>query len=57
VIQKDGRIVDITVEESSGYEVMDSYARRALILSKLPPLPGGYPDQALAVHLYFDYTR
>lgn len=57
VIQRDGRIVDITVEQSSGYEVMDSYARRALILTKLPPLPAGYTEQALAVHLYFDYTR
>ena len=57
VIQKDGRIVDITVEQSSGVETMDSYARRALILTKLPPLPAGYPEQALAVHLYFDYVR
>lgn len=57
VIQKDGRIADITVEQSSGYEAMDSYARRALILTKLPPLPEPYPEQALAVHLYFDYTR
>jgi TonB family protein len=57
VIQRDGRIVDITVERSSGVEMMDSFARRALILTKLPPLPGGYPEGALAVHLYFDYTR
>ena len=57
VIQKDGRIVDITVQRSSGVEFMDQYARRALILTKLPPLPDGYPEQALAVHLYFDYTR
>jgi TonB family protein len=57
VIQKDGRIADITVEQSSGFEVMDSYARRALILTKLPPLPEGYTEPALAVHLYFDYTR
>lgn len=57
VIQRDGRIVDITVERSSGVEQMDSYARRALILTKLPPLPSAYPEGALAVHLYFDYTR
>ena len=57
VIQKDGRIVDITVVQSSGVETMDSYARRALILTKLPPLPAGYTEQALAVHLYFDYVR
>jgi len=57
VIQKDGRIVDITVEQSSGVETMDSYAKRALLLTKLPPLPAAYPEAALAVHLYFDYQR
>jgi TonB family protein len=57
VIQKDGRIVDITVEDSSGVEALDFYARRALLLSKLPPLPGAFPDSALAVHLYFEYQR
>lgn len=57
VIQKDGRIVDVTVEQSSGFEAMDQYARRALILSKIPPLPAGYSEPALAVHMYFEYTR
>ena len=57
VIQRDGRIVDITLEKSSGVESMDLFARRALILTKLPPLPAGYSEPALAVHLYFDYTR
>ena len=57
VIQKDGRIVDITVVESSGVETLDMYARRALILTKLPPLPAGYTEPALAVHLYFEYQR
>ena len=57
VIQKDGRIADVTIERSSGVETMDSFARRALLLTKLPPLPEGYGESALAVHLYFDYTR
>ncbi|MBY0494266.1 MAG: TonB family protein [Cyanobacteria bacterium] len=57
VIQRDGRVTDITVEQSSGVETMDSFARRALLLTKLPPLPEGYSEPALAVHLYFDYTR
>lgn len=57
VIQKDGRIVDITLETSSGVDTMDLFARRALMLTKLPPLPAGYTEPALAVHLYFDYTR
>lgn len=57
VIQKDGRIVDITLEKSSGVDTMDLFARRALMLTKLPPLPAGYTESALAVHLFFDYTR
>lgn len=57
VIQKDGRIVDITVEESSGVATLDLFARRALMLSKLPPLPDAYPQKALPVHLYFEYRR
>ena len=57
VIQRDGRIVDISVEKSSGVEALDLYARRALILAKSPPLPSAFPEPALVVHLYFDYTR
>ncbi len=57
VVQRDGRIADITLEKSSGVESMDLFARRALMLTKLPPLPPGYSEPSLAVHLYFDYTR
>ena len=57
VIQKDGRIVDVTVEESSRVQTLDLFARRALILTKLPPLPAAYTEPALAVHLYFEYRR
>ena len=57
VIQRDGRIVDVTVEETSGVQTLDLYARRALTLTKLPPLPPGYTEPALAVHLYFEYRR
>jgi hypothetical protein len=28
-----------------------------LLLSKLPPLPAAFSEAALAVHMYFDYTR
>jgi len=57
VIQKDGRIVDITIEESSRVQTLDLMARRALILTKLPALPAAYTEPALAVHLYFEYRR
>jgi TonB family protein len=57
VIQKDGRIVDITVQSSSGVQTLDLFARRALMLAKLPPLPSAYTEPALAVHLFFEYQR
>ena len=57
VIQRDGRIVDITVLESSGVQTLDFFAERALRLTKLPPLPAGYTERALAVRLAFEYTR
>jgi outer membrane biosynthesis protein TonB len=56
-IQRDGRIVDVVVEKSSGVETLDFIARRALLLTQLPPLPAGYPEPALVVHLYFEYQR
>jgi len=57
VIQRDGRIVDITVLESSGVQALDFFAERALRLTKLPPLPAAYTERALAVRLAFEYTR
>ena len=57
VIQRDVRIADISVQRSSGVQVLDYYAQRALMLTKLPPLPAGYDQPVLAVHLYFDYQR
>ena len=57
VIQKDGRIVDISVEQSSGRQDLDFLASRALQLSKLPPLPAEYSEPALTVHFVFEYVR
>jgi outer membrane biosynthesis protein TonB len=57
VIQRDGRIVEISVLKSSGVQTLDFFAERALRLTKLPPLPSGYPERALAVRLGFEYSR
>jgi TonB family protein len=57
VIQRDGRITDVTTQRSSGVEALDMFARRALLLTKLPPLPDAYGEPRLAVHLYFEYQR
>ncbi len=57
VIQKDGRIADATVERTSGDAGLDYISQRALVLTKLPPLPAGYDQQALTVHLIFPYGQ
>jgi len=57
VIQRDGRIVDVSVEQSSGRADLDFLASRALQLAKLPPLPAEFPGAALPVHLWFEYVR
>lgn len=57
VIQRDGRIVDVTVEQSSGVPTLDYMASRALQITRLPPLPAPFTEAALPVHLVFDYKR
>lgn len=55
-IQRDGRLVDISVERPSGYQVLDWAAQRAVsVTTKLPPLPAEYPNAQLTVHLRFEY--
>jgi TonB family protein len=57
-IQRDGTIANAQVERSSGYQTLDFAATRALLLTrKLPPLPQGYTEPSLGVHLMFEYTR
>ena len=57
VIQRDGRIVDVSVEQSSGRADLDFLATRALQLAKLPPLPVEFTGPVLPVHLWFEYVR
>lgn len=57
VIQKDGRIVDASVERSSGNSGLDFLAMRAVQLTRLSPLPAGYDQPALTIHLPFEYHR
>lgn len=57
VIQKDGRIAEVEVERSSGNQGLDYLATRALTLTKLPPLPPGYDQATLGVHLNFEYQK
>ena len=57
-IQRDGRLVDIKVEQSSGYVALDLAAQRALALTmRLPPLPSAFTERTLTVDLEFQYQR
>ncbi|MEI6669983.1 MAG: TonB family protein [Acidobacteriota bacterium] len=57
-IFRDGRLLDIELERSSGYAALDLTAQRALFLTqRLPPLPAAFPDEHLTVHLRFPYQR
>ena len=53
-IQRDGRLTDVELEQSSGYFALDQTAQRALLLTRqLPPLPAQFPETTLTVHLNF----
>jgi TonB family protein len=56
-IQRDGTIVIPQVERSSGFYALDNAAQRALLLTKLTPLPAGFPNPSLTVHMRFEYQR
>lgn len=55
-ILKDGTITAIQVEKPSGFAVLDNESRHALeATARLTPLPSGYPNASLTVHLQFEY--
>jgi TonB family protein len=57
-IQRDGRLTDVQLEQSSGYFALDQTAQRAIVLTRqLPPLPAQFPEPTLTVHLNFPYER
>jgi TonB family protein len=58
-IQRDGRLTDVQVEQSSGYQALDLASQRALAVTRqVPPLPAQYTENDhLTIHLYFRYQR
>ena len=50
------RIVDVTVEKSSGVATLDLLRSARCMLTKLPPLPAAIHEPALTVHLCFEYS-
>src|SRR5215207_8031604 len=57
VVQRDGRLTDIEVEQSAG-QLLDIASRRALLTTNaVPPLPREFVGDTLTIHLVFEYNR
>lgn len=57
VVQRDGRITDVRVEQSGG-SFLDLVSQRALIATKqIPALPREYSPSTLPIQLVFEYLR
>jgi len=53
-IHRDGQVSDPSVEKRSGDTFFDQLAERAVLYANpLPPLPAGFPDETLKVHMKF----
>jgi periplasmic protein TonB len=57
-INRDGTLTNIQVLRSSGNQMLDFLANRALLaVRQLPPLPAEYTNPTLVVDLQFEYQR
>ncbi len=57
-IRRDGMLINPVLEKSSGQELLDQEARRAVLKTvQLPPLPREFTESSLTVHLTFDFQR
>ncbi len=55
VIDRQGNLSGVEVARSSGNFMLDQAANRALLTTKLPPLPREYPNPTLTVNLSFNF--
>jgi TonB family protein len=57
-IMREGQIIDAQVEKSSGIDLFDEAAKRAVLSgAPLPPLPSEYTGSYLGIHLEFEYVQ
>ncbi len=57
-IRRDGMLVNVEVEKSSGNPLLDLESRRAVYNTRqLPALPAQFDRPTLTVYLTFDYLR
>jgi len=58
VIGRDGAVSDIRVSKSSGDPFFDQVAQHAVSdTNPMPPLPSGYPEPSLKVHMTFERQK
>jgi TonB family protein len=57
-IQRDGTLVNASIEKPSGYTALDINALRAVVGTRqILALPAAFPNPTLTVHLNFEYRR
>lgn len=56
-ITRSGAIENVQVDRPSGFAPLELAAQRALLLSRLPELPAQFPNPALGVGMWFEYSR
>ena len=56
-ITRNGTVENVQVEQSSGFQIHEMTAQRALLLTRLPELPLQFPNSTLTVHMRFEYQR
>lgn len=58
-ITRTGEIVpeSVKLERASGFVVHEVAAQRALLATRLAPLPGGYPNPTLGIHMTFVFSQ
>jgi TonB family protein len=56
-VRRDGTMAGAQVILSSGFSVLDLAAQRAVLQTRLPPLPAAYPYPQLTINLTFTYQR
>ena len=57
-IRRDGTITAVELEQPSQISLLDLESQRALLKTRnLQPLPREFPENALTIHLVFDYHR
>lgn len=58
IIQRNGSVSDVRVEETSGVDILDLSAVRSIReAAPLPPLPQDFRGDHLGVHFWFEYKR